>query len=116
MNIKMQSALEQENYAHTSTAKQIPYTSFKMSLKNGTEVEMNPYLKLDKDVIPKLSSQSEFGISDEDVKCYKERYLDVAQLGSANEVRQHFVNYGEDQGRNPHCAHAPTKLQVSEYL
>ena len=78
---------------------------------------MNPYVKyLTKEDIPKLPSQSPAGMSDADVQCYKARYADVGQLGSADEVRQHYVNYGEDQGRNPHCAHNPTKLQLQEYL
>jgi hypothetical protein len=83
MNLKMKSALEQE----AMNAKEIPFTSFKMVSKNGTEYEANPYLKLDKKEIPKLPSQSEFGINDADVQCYKDRYLDVAQLGSPAEVR-----------------------------
>ena len=83
MNFKMQSQLdEMEHLRHD-----VIHESFKMALKNGTEVELNPYRNLSKEQIAKLPSQSEFGISDEDVQCYKDRYADVAQLGSAAEVR-----------------------------
>jgi len=55
----------------------------KWARMNGTEIEFNPYMTTPaiqgkRDVIAKLSSQSPSGMSDADVKCYKDRYLDVA--------------------------------------
>jgi len=38
-------------------------------------------------------------MSDEDVNCYTTRYGDVS-----GDARAHFLNKGEELGRNPNCA------------
>jgi hypothetical protein len=41
-----------------------------------------------------ISSKSEGGMSDADVKCYQDRYADVK-----GDPREHYANVGEKEGR-----------------
>lgn len=42
-----------------------------------------------------VSSMSDAGMSDADVKCYESRYTDL----NGRTGREHFLEYGQDEGR-----------------
>lgn len=47
-----------------------------------------------------VSSSSDAGMSDADVKCYEAKYSDL----DGKSGREHFLEYGQDEGRWPNCA------------
>jgi len=60
----------------------------------------------------KLSSESEGGMNDEDVKCYEKRYSDLQGMGA----REHFQGIGHYEGRNPTCGRNLTTYESESYL
>ena len=54
-----------------------------------------------------VSSFSEAGMSDADVKCYEARFNDL----EGKNGREHFLEYGQDEGRWNHCA-----MNLTDYM
>lgn len=59
-----------------------------------------------------ISSKSEGGMSDADVKCYEGRYNDL----DGKTGREHFLEVGSEEGRLPTCATSLTRTQAQRYL
>lgn len=51
-------------------------------------------------------------MSDADVKCYETRNSDL----DGKNGREHYLEYGQDEGRWPHCAKNLTNFQTARYL
>jgi hypothetical protein len=59
-----------------------------------------------------VSSSSEAGMSDADVKCYESKFSDL----DGKNGREHYLEYGQDLGRWPHCAANLTTYMAQRYL
>ena len=77
-----------------------------------TNVEGEPAAKTDAASTATVSSKSDAGMSDADVKCYENRFTDLS--GKAG--REHFLEIGTDEGRLPTCAVNLTSTMTQRYL
>jgi hypothetical protein len=59
-----------------------------------------------------VSSSSEAGMSDADVKCYESKFGDM----EGKTGREHYLEYGQDEGRWPHCAQNLTEYMSQRLL
>jgi hypothetical protein len=59
-----------------------------------------------------ISSSSEAGMSDADVKCYENRYSDL----NGKSAREHYKEIGEEEGRLNTCAIRLTEIMAARYL
>jgi len=51
-------------------------------------------------------------MSDADVKCYEAKFSDL----EGKNGREHFLEYGQDEGRWAHCAQNLTSYMSQRYL
>jgi len=59
----------------------------------------------------KVSSKAKDGMTDEDAKCYKDRYSDAS-----GDARNHYLDKGVDEGRQRRCAKDLSDYEAQRYL
>jgi len=81
-------------------------TESKVATTSHSESKVSSSAKSDQ-----VSSKAPGGMSDADVACYSGRYGDVT-----GDARQHYMNVGQAEGRNPNCAANITDYQAQKYI
>jgi len=89
--------------------------AIEMSTDQKTEVAASvhgkPAADADKAGKGAVSSKAPGGMSDADVACYTGKYSDVT-----GDARQHYMNVGQAEGRNPNCANNITDYAAQKYI